>query len=381
MKKHPILQIIGLALIMSVVLASPVFTPTVHADQSEPEAKITQVDVSQFPLVTLYVSVTDEKGQPWAVNPDKINIYENDVLMEPIEISGEGEIGPLTSLLVMDISGSMNEAGKLEAARNAALAYIDLLNTGDQVGLMSFNTEVQYPQPLTTNLDSVRAAIQNLRAEKDTAFFDALVEAEKALADVSGRKAIVVLTDGLDNMSRSNLEDVLAGISETGLSISTVGLGEPDQQGLNSGLNENSLKMLANQAGGLYAYANDAETLKSIYQLYGYLLKSEYRITYQTPAELRDGIQRSLRVEIGETSAGIESGSSEYNPGGVIPEVDTSDAWRMFFILLAALAVFLLIPFIIRSVTSKAGGKAPSSKKNSKSKPITIKEPPRIKLK
>ena len=99
-----------------------------------PEAKITQVDVSQFPLVTLYVSVTDENGQPWAVDPDTIKIYENDVLMQPLEISGEGEIGPLTSLLVMDISGSMNEAGKLQAAKNAALAYIDLLNPGDQAG-------------------------------------------------------------------------------------------------------------------------------------------------------------------------------------------------------------------------------------------------------
>ncbi len=102
------------------VMASPMALHSVNAQQAEPEAKITQVDVSQFPKVTLYVSVTGPDGQPWAIDPDKIRIYENDQLMGPLEISGEGEIGPLTTMLVMDVSGSMNEAGKLQAAKDAA---------------------------------------------------------------------------------------------------------------------------------------------------------------------------------------------------------------------------------------------------------------------
>ena len=46
-----------------------------------------------------------------------------------------------------------------------------------------------------------------------------------------GRKAIVVLTDGLDNVSKGKSDDVLAGISEGGFSISTIGLGDPEKQG------------------------------------------------------------------------------------------------------------------------------------------------------
>jgi hypothetical protein len=208
-----------------------------------------------------------------------------------------------------------------------------------------------------------------------------LIAAENAVKDITGRKAIVALTDGLDNMSQTNSGDVLEGISEGGLSISTVGLGEPDKQGSNSGLNETSLQDLAAQAGGLYAYANDAESLKNIYKLYGYLLKSEYKITYQTPSELRDGIRRSLRVEVGDTAG---TGSSEYNPGGVIPEVDTADAWRFFFILLAGLGVLLVIPVLIRSFLhrSESPKQKPSTRKASKTeKHITLKEPPKIKLK
>ena len=78
-------------------------------------------------------------------------------------------------------------------------------------------------------------------ADKDTAFYDALLGAEEALASFSGRKAIVVLTDGLDNVSQGSIDDVLAGISEGGLSISTIGLGDPEKQGVNTGLDETVL--------------------------------------------------------------------------------------------------------------------------------------------
>ena len=65
MKKHPIHKIAGLITVLCVMLASPVMTPVALAVDAGPEAKITQVDVSQFPMVTVYVSVTDATGEPW----------------------------------------------------------------------------------------------------------------------------------------------------------------------------------------------------------------------------------------------------------------------------------------------------------------------------
>jgi Ca-activated chloride channel family protein len=388
MKKRSIVYFILLALLAITWMAFPAVSQ-VDAQASSAKARITQVDVSDFPRVTVYVSVTDDGGFPRPVDPKTIRIFENGVLMEPVEISGEGDIGPLTSMLVMDVSGSMNEAGKLAAAKEAALAYIDLLQPGDQAGVMIFNTKVQYPQPVTEDLDLVRNAIKSLTADKDTAFYDALIKAEEALVNVSGRKAIVVLTDGLDNVSQAKNEDVLAGISEGGFSISTIGLGDPEKKGVNAGLDEGGLISLADQAGGVYAYAEDAATLKSIYENYGMLLKSEYRITYITPSELRDGIRRSLRVEIGEAGAG-DAASSEYNPGGVLPEVDTADAWSLFGLLMAALGLLLLVPVLIRILARKSGEKQGKSSKPSKpsdksttssEKRITLKEPPKITLK
>jgi VWFA-related protein len=379
-----IIKIILIVFLAANLLALPL-AGTVDAQGTQPKARITQVDVSEFPRVTVYISVTDDGGSPWGVNPNTIRIYENDVLMVPVEVSGEGETGPLTSMLVMDVSGSMNEAGKLQAAKQAATAYIDLLQPGDQAGVMAFNTRVQYVQPVTDDLDLVAIAIKNLSADKDTAFFDALIDAENALADVMGRKAIVVLTDGLDNVSTADSADVLTGISESGLSISTIGLGDPEKRGINAGLDESGLMQLAEQAGGVYAYAEDAATLKRIYENYGILLKSEYRITYETPSELRDGIRRSLRVEIGDAGSGIGIGNSEYNPGGVLPEVDTANTWRLFGWLLTVLGIMLVVPVLIRMLFSrrtKSPGPKPPKKKESKAEShIKLKEPPKITLK
>ncbi len=381
MKTHLIHRIFFALLGICGVFASPVPILSVKAATTGPEAKITQVDVTQFPKVTLYVSVTGPDGQPWAIDPKMIRIYENGQLMGPLDISGEGEIGPLTTMLVMDVSGSMNEAGKLQAAKDAAIAYIDLLKPGDQVGIIAFNTEVHYTQPVTKDLESVITAIRSLSASNDTALFDALVNAEKILNTISGRKAIVALTDGLDNRSQADIQEVVTGISESGLSISTIGLGDPNKQGLNSGLDENRLTELAQQAGGLYAYANDAETLKGIYELYGYLFKSEYRITYTTPSELRDGIRRSLSVTVGEADITADTGKNVYNPGGVLPEVETADAWRLFTILLIALGALLILPMLVRFIGQRTSKKTPSSRKSVKGKHITIKQPPKITLK
>ena len=61
--------------------------------------------------------------------------------------------------------------------------------------------------------------------------YNALMEAEKALEGVAGRKAIIVLTDGLDNKSQSKPDDVINGIGQSGLTISAVGFGDASTLG------------------------------------------------------------------------------------------------------------------------------------------------------
>jgi VWFA-related protein len=342
------------------------FNPVVPVAQDEQQAfaRITQVDTSQFPQVTLYVSVVDAAGQPLVVNPSRLQISENGEIISLAQIEGFGEVGALTTLLVMDVSGSMNTAGKLEAAKAAAQLYIDQMRPEDQAGLLAFNTQIEYVQPVTPNTELLSAAVDRLTAREDTAMYDALAEGVDVLDDLEGRKAIIVLTDGLDNRSSAAVEEVIERIGPAGLSISTVGLGEPGQStAAITALDEVALRYLADNAGGLYGYAEDEESLLALYQGYALTMQSEYVLTYTSPSQLRDGVNRALSVTLAgaaESAAAPEGGQTVYNPGGLVPEVAEPAPWTLFLTLLAVLFLLLLVPGLIgraASVTQKTSGR------------------------
>jgi hypothetical protein len=171
--------------------------------------------------------------------------------------------------------------------------------------------------------------------------YNALMEAEKNLESTSGRKAIIVLTDGLDNSSQSTVEDVVSAIGESGLTISAIGFGDATAQG-QVGLDEAGLKSLAERTGGLYSFA-DVQSLSSIYQQYGQALQSEYALTYVSPTSLRNGVNRGLSVSLSDSPVSV---NTQYNPGGILPEVATQ-SWSLFAVILVGLLALLALPWLV----------------------------------
>ena len=182
----------------------------------------------------------------------------------------------------------------------------------------------------------------DLKTGGDTSMFDALVEAEKNLSAISGRKAIIVLTDGLDNHSQNTVDTVIEQIGPSGLTISTIGFGDAGTAE-QSGLDEGALKSLAERSGGLYSFAAVSESLIALYQQFGRTLQSEYALTYVSSSPLRDGVNRNLTVSLSDLGATTET---NYNPGGVLPEV-TGTSWTLFGWIMAGLLLLLFIPFLI----------------------------------
>jgi VWFA-related protein len=320
---------------------------TVSAQGEAPQLRITQVDNSKFPNVTVYVSATNAAGEPVGVDASTIQIFENGQVMQPIDIQGGGEaVGgetvPVTTILVIDISGSMDKGNKIGAARDAAKAYVNGMRAEDQAGLITFDTQVYRVQDVTSDKAVLTTAIDGLKTGSDTAMYDGILEATKALESVSGRKAILVLSDGLDNQSSANDEDIVSNVGPSGLTVSAIGFGEPGVSG-QAGIDEAGLKSLTGRTGGQYAYVTDAATLSNLYQQTGQAFQSEYAITYVSPATLRDGINRNLTVSLTDAPVTAEG---KYNPGGVLPEV-SSRSWNMFGIILAGLLVLLFVPLLI----------------------------------
>jgi VWFA-related protein len=339
-------------LVVSLILTSAARPVAIPDRQEKIILQITQVDTSEFPVVHVYVSVRDEKGEPLPINPGRLVLKENGKPINAQDIKGTAVVNDLTSLLVLDNSGSMNFAGKLEAAKSAAKDYVNQLRTQDKAGIITFNTKVNLVSPITLDHSLLTKAIDKIQARDDTAMYDALIKAIDTLNPLPGRKAIIVLTDGLDNKSQSTPEQVLRSIGYSGLSISTIGLGivpegdtQPDEY---KGLDQTALTMLAEKAGGRYGFVEDKQALAELYDQMRRALQSELVITYTTPQKLRDGVSRSLTVELADdlTGAGL-AGQKQFNPGGLVPEVSKPISWVTFGLIFLVLMVLLFIPWIL----------------------------------
>jgi hypothetical protein len=236
--------------------------------------------------------------------------------------------------------------------------------------------------PITSDQLAVREAIDSMVADGETAMYDALLRAVDELEAQEGRKAIIVLTDGMDNSSSAHLDDVIDRIGPAGLSISAVGLGEPgDFVDELRGIDEEGLVELADQAGGVYGYAEDQEALTRLYQTYAIAMQSEYAITYTSPSALRDGVNRALSVELSGRGGGatVAGQSEDYNPGGLVPEVAQPAAWPLFAAVLAGLAILLLLPTVIGGLSGAIGRRGPKSRVRLKDGPSSSRSP-RVKL-
>jgi Ca-activated chloride channel family protein len=175
-------------------------------------------------------------------------------------------------VLCVDTSGSMRATDvtptRADAAAAAVRAFVDAVPDGTRLGIVGFASGAGVVQPLTDDKDAVRDAIARIPPPNGgTAIGDALAAAARLLPS-SGRRAIVLITDGVNNLGADPLQ-VAPQIGQNGVEIDTVGIGTNDSGQFVPGtdqaatIDEDALRQIASAARGAYARANDAGTLTS----------------------------------------------------------------------------------------------------------------------
>jgi Ca-activated chloride channel family protein len=141
-------------------------------------------------------------------------------------------------VLVVDVSGSMQDDGKMDQAKAGLGAFLQRILPEDRVGLVTFSTGaniVVSPEPLSTSRIALDTAIQDMRPTGKTAIYDGLMVGKSALdtlpPDKEERiKAIVLITDGLENASATSFDQLKQTFDETGISIFPVAYGSDSDQ-------------------------------------------------------------------------------------------------------------------------------------------------------
>jgi Ca-activated chloride channel family protein len=174
-------------------------------------------------------------------------------------------------VLCIDTSGSMASTDvaptRSEASRAAAESFIAGVPSGTRIGIVAFSTAAIPLGPLTGDRDAARDALSRLPAPNGgTAIGDALAAAARLLP-AGGRRAIVLVTDGVNNSGSDPLE-VARAVGALGIAIFTVGIGTNGSGELIPGtgeaaeLDEDALRAIAQSGNGDYARVGDAGALR-----------------------------------------------------------------------------------------------------------------------
>jgi VWFA-related protein len=204
---------------------------------------------------------------------------------------------PLDLVVALDISSSMTAA--LPRLREAAKDFIGKVPQRDTVTVVGFNDNIFTLTRRSTDPAERVRAIDRLAAWGATALYDVIINSVEAVGRETGRKALVVFTDGEDQGSRARIEDVEAALQESDVTLYMIG------QGRGTSLEEMKrvMRRLCEPTGGRALFTENIEALDAAFDELLEELSNQYLLGYTSTNTKRDGALRTIRVVVDGYSA------------------------------------------------------------------------------
>lgn len=234
---------------------------------------INQVIDSACPSNRIIVSVTDSSGRPvTGLTTANFTLRESGstrtITVTPVGSGGTS--GAVSLAILIDTSGSISSSD-LANEKSAAKQLVSQMGATDMVAVYSFETTVKLVQDFTSDKARLSTAIDGITGGSTTALYQAVQTAAQALGARSGRKAIVLMTDGEDSGGGTTIDQAIAAAKAAGAPVFPVGFGSA---------NKTVLTRLATETGGFYSTSSTSANLQSILQSIGQVISSQYEIAY-----------------------------------------------------------------------------------------------------
>ncbi|GIU79536.1 MAG: hypothetical protein KatS3mg005_2774 [Bryobacteraceae bacterium] len=301
------------AVVMAQALSAGLFAAQPPA--ALPDDQVIRVDVN---LVNIFFSVRDRKGAYITnLGKDDFTIYEEGKPQEIRFFSRETD-QPLTLGLLVDVSRS--QEALIEIERSASSRFFQrVLREKDMAFLISFGVDAELLQDFTGSPALLARALDRLRLNagvsgmsptgspiplpgggRGTVLYDAvwLASKEKLRGEV-GRKALIVITDGVDVGSRVKLQEAIEEAQRSDAIVYVILFEDPRytswQYGGVSG--EGAMRRMAEETGGRVFRVSRRESLDDIYDTIQTELRSQYSAAYAPSNQARDGSFRRIEVK------------------------------------------------------------------------------------
>jgi VWFA-related protein len=312
--------------------------------------------IAAYGLIYLQTPNSAQEKQKPANNEEKISIDTTEVLLpvtvrdsaglfvpdlkvQDFQVFEDGIPQPISSfafkrmpvhvVLLLDTSSSVTK--ELEDFKAAALKFVEQLDPDDKVCLIRFDDVVELVQDWTSSRATFRRALNRIQTGMFTKFHDALyLAAHEQLGKVKGRKAVIVLTDGIDSRRGSiTQERAFRSLVEEEVPVYAVSKTRIQRQhdreqleffvrsskssanqlridGLKLALaqldeSEQFLVKIAEETGGRIYLPESFDNLSEAYQQVADELRSQYVIFYTPTHAERDGTYRAVRVKVNKT--------------------------------------------------------------------------------
>lgn len=307
---------------LSFLLVIVLLAVTITAQDDDP----IRVDSS---IVRLNVGVADGRGRPITdLDRSKFEIFEDGVKQQILRF--EPTEAPFSVVIMLDMSGST--LGFRQVIKQSAVRFIDALGPNDRVAVIEFYDKINLRNDFTTDRRTIANSIAVANGRGKTHLYKALEFAlDKLSKEKSRRKAIIVLTDGVDSLVKDQDRDLLEPLKDDqifgaikpeanetlnrvlnrsdaqGVTIYPLALptGNPDKladptqrQIAMFRAARTRLQLVADRSGGTLNTINRLEEMGRLYALVAADLRTLYTIEYQPANDKRDGKWRSIRIDV-----------------------------------------------------------------------------------
>ncbi len=270
------------------------------------DVRLTCVRPDKFPELMVEAEVIDQKGYTLRnLEGRHMALYEDDQLLKIKQM--ELDKDPVSVVLALDASGTMIPA--TDAVKDTASNLIRLMDPRDGVALLEFSGQPRMLSRFEESRGRALGALNAIVPFGPTALYDGLYRSLLEVAGRSGRRSVVVLTDGRDQNrtntgpgSRHTEAEVIALAKEQDITIHALAIGPLAMK--------KELARMAERTGGSAYYAPRPEHLESLYRRILRRLKGRLRIWADTLKPMLDATRRriDLRVRAGEAYGEADAG-------------------------------------------------------------------------
>jgi len=264
----------------------------------------------QVATVELPVIAINPNGKPVEGLKEADFDVSEDGVKQTVSFFARQQDLPIRLGLVIDSSGSMEKT--LPEVQRVVVGFLrNLLRPRDRAYVEAFNDRTALLEGFSADFGALERAMIALRADGETALYDAAVYGLFQFSGVRGRKAMIILSDGDDNASRMDFDKALDYAKRSGVTIYTVGIDLPiTKVGIRS-----HLTRLARTTGGEAFFLARGAALEPVYERINQELRSQYLLAYTSTSEAPPDIFRKVAVKVKVPRVEVRT-ISGYYPGG-----------------------------------------------------------------